>query len=158
MCKPNKCPACSREDTDSVPLRLMGAFMRLNRQRWLRCASEGMRQHEFQLLHFIHRFTREQPGGPRLSELSDRLGVTPPTVTQQINELERRGLVERLRDGADRRSVRVMLRAEGEALLARNHEAVLAFFSEVADRLGPERSATLATLLSEVAGYMEPTA
>lgn len=149
------CPGHQAE-SGSVPQRLMGAFIRLNRQHWKMHIAEGLRPHEFSILHAVRRFSCENGAGPRASDLSGRLNVAPPTITQQINELERRGLVERRRDGDDRRAVRIALSAEGESLLERNRESVLSFFSEIADRLGPERSETLAALLTEVSDYLEP--
>jgi DNA-binding MarR family transcriptional regulator len=149
-----KCPI-PPEEPEGTAQRLMVSFIRLKRLHRLLHASEPIRPHEFSLLHAIRHFSCQTGESPRLGDLSDRLNVTPPTVTQQVNELERRGLVERRRSDADRRSVRVSLSLEGEALLARHREAVLAQFSAVCDRLGPERSETLVSLLDEVVGYLE---
>jgi DNA-binding MarR family transcriptional regulator len=57
-----------------------------------------------------------QDDGLRGSELADRLGVEPPTVTKMLRRLEACGLVERRTDPQDARSLRVYLTAQGLAL------------------------------------------
>jgi DNA-binding MarR family transcriptional regulator len=72
--------------------------------------------------------------GPQtMSEVADGLRVTTPAVTGLVDKLEKRGLVERVRDQEDRRVVRVCLAPHaqqmGEAHLAerrRQMRAVLA--------------------------------
>ncbi len=54
--------------------------------------------------------------GLKGSELAERLGVEPPTVTRMIRRMERCGFVERRPDPADARSFRVYLTNEGRAL------------------------------------------
>jgi DNA-binding MarR family transcriptional regulator len=151
----NKTDPARPDETGGVPQRLMGAFMRINRQHWHRHVSADLRPHEFSLLHAIRKMSAENEAGPRASDLSLRLNVTPPTITQQVSELERRGLLERRRDPSDRRSVRVVLSPEGIALLERNRASILTLFVEISDYLGPDRSETLTTLLGEAADYLE---
>lgn len=138
-----------------VSQRLMGAFMRIHRQHWHRHIEGGLRPHEFGILNAIRRLTDCDGKGPRASDLSSRMHVTPPTITQQVAELERRGMVERVRDVEDRRSVRIILKDDGIAVLERNREEILALFKIVAESLGPERSESLAALLTEAADCME---
>lgn len=51
------------------------------------------------------------------SSLAEKAGVTRATMTGLIDGLERDGLVERLMDTRDRRSVSIMLTAAGQAKL-----------------------------------------
>lgn len=55
----------------------------------------------------------------RLTTLSDRLLCARSTITRIIDQLERDGLARRIDDADDRRAQRVMLTAEGQALLRR---------------------------------------
>jgi len=48
-----------------------------------------------------------------MTRLADLLGVAVPNATGIIDRMEQRGLVERLRDGADRRVVTVRQTPEG---------------------------------------------
>jgi len=43
--------------------------------------------------------------------------VTSGTMTNRVDRLQQRGLVERIPDAADRRSIRVQLRPEGRDLV-----------------------------------------
>jgi DNA-binding MarR family transcriptional regulator len=51
-----------------------------------------------------------------LNDLADSLYVTPSTASRTIEELVRKGLVERRQDPADRRAVCLTLTAQGQAL------------------------------------------
>ena len=57
--------------------------------------------------------------GPRVSDLAQRLGVTPPTVTTVLDRLVEHGLVRREDDQRDRRQVITRLTSEGAGLLRR---------------------------------------
>jgi MarR family transcriptional regulator, organic hydroperoxide resistance regulator len=57
-----------------------------------------------------------QDDGLRGSELTERLGVEPPTVTKMVRRLEACGLVERRADPEDARGLRVYLTPQGRAL------------------------------------------
>ena len=65
------------------------------------------------------------------SELADRLGITGATLTHHLNALERKGLVRRWREDANRRVQRVELTAEGVERfnrlreVARRHDRLL---------------------------------
>lgn len=50
------------------------------------------------------------------SELANRLGVEPPTVTKTLRNLEKAGLVERFEDPDDARAQRVVLTDKGDEL------------------------------------------
>lgn len=58
-----------------------------------------------------------------MSEISRFLGLTPPTVTQLINSLEAKQMVERQADASDRRVVRIKLTEQGKIITrkARDH-------------------------------------
>ena len=54
-------------------------------------------------------------GDMPLGELADDLAMTPRNVTGLVDHLERDGLVTRVPDSADRRSIRASLTAAGRA-------------------------------------------
>jgi DNA-binding MarR family transcriptional regulator len=61
------------------------------------------------------------------SELADRLGVEPPTVTNTLSRMEKAGLLERCRHPQDARCTRVYLTERGRELrepVERRWEAV----------------------------------
>ena len=51
-----------------------------------------------------------------MGELSKNASVTMPTMTEMIDNLEREGIAERIRDSQDRRVVKVRLTAKGKKL------------------------------------------
>jgi DNA-binding MarR family transcriptional regulator len=57
--------------------------------------------------------------GKSQKALSEELGLSQPTTVSAIDNLEKRGFVERRRDSADRRQSNVYLTAAGRALEAR---------------------------------------
>lgn len=64
--------------------------------------------------------TRLKDDGPsRINRLAEAEGVRMPTASNTINQLEKRGLVQRIRDESDRRGVSVGITREGEAELNR---------------------------------------
>ena len=88
--------------------------------------------------------------GLKGSELADRLGVEPPTITRMLRRMERCGFVERRPDPADARSFRVYLTNEGRAL-----EGPVARIWEEAEEktlrgMSPEETLVLRRLLAQV--------
>jgi DNA-binding MarR family transcriptional regulator len=53
----------------------------------------------------------------RVTDLAELLGVDAPTVTRQVQQLEREGLVVRRADPEDHRSTRILLTDEGRGTL-----------------------------------------
>ncbi|MFD2881340.1 MarR family winged helix-turn-helix transcriptional regulator [Paenibacillus rhizoplanae] len=66
------------------------------------------------LLICIARASHSTDLGLKVSEISRFLGLTPPTVTQLINSLEAKQMVERQADASDRRVVRIKLTEQGK--------------------------------------------
>jgi MarR family transcriptional regulator for hemolysin len=60
-------------------------------------------------------------------DLARAVGIEGPTLTRHLDGLEESGIVRRVRDGSDRRAVRVELTAEGERLFQTLRQAVIAF-------------------------------
>jgi DNA-binding MarR family transcriptional regulator len=89
----------------------------------------------------------------KISEISQFLQVTPPTITQIINVLEKDGLVERTIDPEDRRAVKIKLTPEGLKVTAKARLAFSETFLGLIDFLGEEESEQLANLLSKVQQY-----
>jgi MarR family transcriptional regulator for hemolysin len=60
-------------------------------------------------------------------DLARAVGIEGPTLTRHLDGLEKHGIVRRVRDGSDRRAVRVELTPEGERLFQTLRQAVIAF-------------------------------
>jgi DNA-binding MarR family transcriptional regulator len=99
----------------------LGAF-RHQIQRFLHFSeaaakSEGLEPQQHQMLLAIR--ASEQPGGPTVGHLADRLLIRHHSAVGMIDRLEARRLVGRVRGDGDRRQVRVHLTPEGEKKLKR---------------------------------------
>jgi len=76
--------------------------------------------------------------GLRISTLADRSGMTPQSMGELVDELERRGYVERRPDPADRRAKPVFLTARGQAAAGVSGVAVRDQESQLRDRFGED--------------------
>jgi DNA-binding MarR family transcriptional regulator len=89
----------------------------------------------------------------KVSEISKRLQVTSPTVTQLLKGLEMHGLIERHIDPVDRRAVGVKLTREGEKVAQQAADAFTASMRGLIEYLGEEQSNQLVELLSKAFRY-----
>ena len=88
------------------------------------------------------------PDGHPCSEVGARLVTRDPDVTRLLDRMEKRGLVSRSRDAADRRIVTIRLSADGLALLADLDG--MRRVDELLGHLGPRRLDQLIELLAAV--------
>ncbi|WP_308286878.1 MarR family winged helix-turn-helix transcriptional regulator [Actinomadura parmotrematis] len=86
-------------------------------------------------------------GPARMSDLAAEHGVRLPTMTAQINRLERDGLVERGRDGSDARVVTVEITPAGRAQLVSTRDRRIAVLSGRIAALEPDQRAALIAAL-----------
>ncbi|WP_395063261.1 MarR family winged helix-turn-helix transcriptional regulator [Paraburkholderia silvatlantica] len=82
--------------------------------------------------------------------LAKRLGVHPARMTRVLDKLETNGLVERSRNGADRRLVDVLLTREGRSVAARNADVAPGAWSERLSHFSKSDFDALSTLLSRL--------
>ncbi len=79
-----------------------------------RCAvARRLHQQGISMAHLQTLWILQEHGPQPMTRLADLLGVAVPNTTGIIDRMEQRGLVERLRDGADRRVVTVRQTPEG---------------------------------------------
>ena len=139
----------SRKETAQRLFEAFRAAMPVRRRRGLAMTD---RPGEFQLLH---RLSMEPAGSAvRMGDLADWLGVRPPTVSQLVDSLVARELVERELDTVDRRVTRVRLSTRGQAHADAFHERALQEFEALTEHLGEQDAARLAELLDKTAIFM----
>jgi len=110
---------------------------------------------EIMVLYCIGKHVKDGLPGLMVSEISGKLNVTSPTVTQHIKSLEAQGLVERHVDPADRRVVRVRLTEKGEKLIQRVKEARLKMYVGLVKYLGEEESLRFAETMRKASDYLQ---
>src|ERR1043165_1219483 len=87
-------------------------------------------------------------GGPlRLSDLAERMGVSPPTASRSVDALHELGLVERVPDPRDRRALSIELTAPGREMLDERRAGAEGASAPAVTALSDSERETLATLL-----------
>ena len=89
-------------------------------------------------------------GARSMSELAAQLGVPLSTMTGVIDQLEGKGLVERIDHPEDRRSLQVRLTAEGRKLYQAAHDAFLIHLAPLLEQRSPAESDRIIAFLGEV--------
>jgi DNA-binding MarR family transcriptional regulator len=111
-------PVISRptEGTFRELLRVLGLLERVMHTYF---AQFGISGSQWGVLRNLHQAEQDGLPGLRLTDLSDRLLIRPPSVTGVVDRLERGGLV--VRDGSpfDMRAKQVALTAKGRELVER---------------------------------------
>ena len=123
--------------TDEQYQRLLAFRSALRRfDQWSRQAAEdhGLTHAQHQLLLAVRGAT--DPSGPTIGDVADSLVVQHHTATGLVDRAEALGLVERRRDEADHRRVRLMLTAAGSAVLGDLTAVHLAELRRLAPVLG----------------------
>jgi DNA-binding MarR family transcriptional regulator len=91
-----------------------------------------------------------------MAELARLLHLEKSSLTGLVDRVERRGLVDRVRDEADRRACRAALTAEGEKIAVATHREVTAMLDDLATELpAAERSRLAAGLSRMVAAHAD---
>lgn len=132
---------------------LLKSFMQFRKTGWHEKKIAGYNPSEFKVLATIQKGANENKTEMKVSEISQLLQVTPPTVTQIINTLEKDGLVERTVDPDDRRAVKIKLTSAGIEATDHARRAFAETFTGLIDFLGEEESEHLAELLQKVHQY-----
>lgn len=126
-----------------TPVWRLGAIVMDNRAHVL--AAHGLEQSHLDVLGTLRR-----SGAPyRLTagELSRRCRVTPGATTQRVQAMEKLGLVERVREEPDRRTVHVQLTPEGLTRLDEIFADVMAGDESLLVGLSPPQRTSLEQLL-----------
>jgi DNA-binding MarR family transcriptional regulator len=87
------------------------------------------------------------PGGLACGEIAERMVTRDPDITRLLDRLARRGLIERARDGRDRRVVTTTITPEGTELVGRLDRPVERLHARQLSHLGERALARLVDLL-----------
>ena len=89
-------------------------------------------------------------------ELATAIGVRQPTLTHNLDTLERAGLVTRTRDPGNRRVQRIAVTESGEQVFLRLRRAAAAFEGRLKAGLDEEDVTTLRRLLAQLEENAQP--
>lgn len=134
---------------DLAPMEILGRMARLNaiigKMLENNFTNFGLTRWEFDVLATLRRSGAPYCLSP--TKLFDTLMVTSGTMTNRLAQLEKRGLVERLRDSSDKRSLPVQLTEKGLELLNNCLSAHIEKEAEITSGLSHEQMRTLNGLL-----------
>ncbi|MFE6507694.1 MarR family winged helix-turn-helix transcriptional regulator [Nocardioides sp. NPDC057767] len=141
--------AHERPDLDLGPVEIFSRLSRLSRHLDLArrdaFSGSGIESWEFDVLAALRRAGDPYELSP--GRLLRETLVTSGTMTNRVDRLASRGLVERLPDPADRRGVLVRLTPDGKATVDSAFEALLAAEREFLDSLSADQQSQLTDLL-----------
>ncbi|MBI4933788.1 MAG: MarR family transcriptional regulator [Actinobacteria bacterium] len=138
----------ARPEVDASPIEVIGRVSRLSRLVDKRLA-ENFARHGLENWMYDVLATLRRGGEPyelTAGDLVRQSMVTTGAITNRIDRLEERGLVERV-SAADRRKVIVRLTPKGKALVDEVVHTHMATEEEILSALSPRQRADLAALL-----------
>lgn len=89
-------------------------------------------------------------GGMTMCEISRKMLVSGGNMTVVVDNLEKQGLVERVRSKEDRRAIRISLTPAGKQVFERIFPEHAAYVTRLASALSSKEQQTLAALLKKL--------
>jgi DNA-binding MarR family transcriptional regulator len=109
---------------------------------------EGLSSTQYNVLRIL----RGAPGGLPCGEIARRMITRDPDITRLLDRLEKRSLISRCREAANRRTVMVRITPRGLRLLQRLNRPVRAAHRRQLAHMGRRRLLVLSELLEAVRG------
>jgi DNA-binding MarR family transcriptional regulator len=135
--------------------RLINAFESLSRAQRKKQPLLGLKQSEIRVLLCIKDISYNANCISSISEISKRMFVTSPTVTELIKSLSSKGYIERCTDSKDKRVVDIKLTDKGEKIVEKGIYYFVTLFTGLVDKLGEEKSEILLEILEQVCEYLD---
>lgn len=136
-----------KDDLPDHALALLGYVMDGFRRELSEASSlpGGLRSSQVRLLSLT------PAEGMRVTDLAGRVGMTKQALGEFANDLEERGLLESVRDPADRRVRILRPTARGRRAVRASEAAIAGVEAQWRERLGPRKWDRLRDLLREAA-------
>ena len=140
-----------REHLPKLDLRVEGIVDRINgsQRRVRRMLDETLEEHGLSSgeWHVLGRLARSEGGRRPAGDLAKKVDLSSAAMTNRLDRLEKAGLVRRIQDKTDRRSVQVEITTEGRKLWERAVDTQAAKEAIVAEALSPDQQDQLNDLL-----------
>ena len=141
------------DDVELMTIRIVQIHRYLRDAKQHAAERVELQDFEYDTLHKL--MIRDTPGRASPSELADDLGVSKPGMTGRLDKLEKRGYVQRVPGGADRRTVDVEVTSAGlqvwrKAMTMRGNAE-----DDLAGAVTPQELARLNRLLKKMTLYIE---
>ena len=85
----------------------------------------------------------------KTSDLTEQLNISKPAISQMLNVLEEKGLIERKTNSTDRRLTNVWITEEGNQILAKHMQQFMSYVGTVFEKMGQEDSERFVDLLDK---------
>jgi len=105
------------------------------------------------VLYNVNCYKQKHEVGINIRDLKNKLNVSSPTVSQVINDLEKRDIVKRVRDPHDKRVTRVEVSKTGSQELKKAFDIVEERFVNLSTYLGEDKSKQLIEILNQMITY-----
>ncbi len=87
---------------------------------------------------------------PLMKEIADYLCVAPPSATSLVNHLVKAGLAKRIRDGRDRRIVKLSITDRGKKELSGGEERIAGRMKKILSSLSEKEKENLVKILKKI--------
>lgn len=148
-------PILHEENASSLEQKMIETFILFSKSEWREQSVNGLKSSEVRVLLCLKKLSEENDYGVKISDISKRLFVTSPTVTQITKNLFIEGYVERYNDTRDKRITLIRFTDKGAAAAERASEQFKYYFSSLIEKLGEEESKTLIALLNQVYSHFQ---
>lgn len=138
-------PFHSLEEETYIAIRLTAQMMEEPWARYLR-KTEGISPSQYNLLRILRGAGIE---GRTMSEISERMINRDPDVTRLADRIVKLGLARRIRDGEDRRVVKLFITPKGLETVARLDGPVDKFLKQALGGMGAKRLKQMRDLMNE---------
>ncbi|MEJ2299372.1 MAG: MarR family transcriptional regulator [Woeseiaceae bacterium] len=132
-----------------VVVRVMNLYRSFQRQADTALAPLGLELYEYDVLSALRR--QGEPFELAASALAYQTGLSTGAMTNRVDKLEARGLVQRRHDKVDRRAVMVSLTDKGKRAIDDAIQLRLTAADDALDGLSDKERSRLADLLRKVA-------
>ena len=113
----------------------------------------GVKKSEARVLLCVEFLHKEKNCKVNISEISKNLSITPPSTTEFVKNLIKKGYLEKHIDQNDKRFIEITLTDKGKKIVQELKEYFNGLFSGIIERLGYEKSELLLELLDTINIY-----
>lgn len=140
-------------------IKLIAAIGKISSQPKQQSITRGLNSSEAGVFTAIIRIVAEKPETElfSLSELNSYLNFTRPNLSQTINKLEDKGVVERVVLKDDRRVTYIKLTEDGKEKFKKRFDELFTKMKKISEKLGKEDTERLIDLLVKFADAYDTT-
>ncbi len=139
---------------EEIVNELLNVILQIKRGHPGSMSNLPIRKSEMFTLMNIGNLVKKYPDGLKLGILSRVLNLAPPTVTPMINQLEEKGLIERVGSKEDRRVVYIQLTKKGQTFLDEKENHFKSNIKELVNYLGEEDSMTFIRIVRKTSDFL----